>query len=161
MSEKLGKVVSAWQHVAKRSLAQWKMLSTVVLGVVLASAIMSGTIIYYDALREVALRETLSGHTQTDLDIVVKAERGPTNADEYRLVSDAVGDEVDRQVGWLLRDRIRGGKSPTFFLTTPGNEEQAGKDDSRTYFAFVPRLEELSTILPEGRLPRDHHRNHR
>ena len=99
MSEKLGRTISAWQQVTKRSLAQWKMLSTVVLGVVLASAIMSGTIIYYDALREVALRKTLSGHATTDLDIVVKAERGPTDVEEYRRVSDAVGDEVDRQVG--------------------------------------------------------------
>ena len=155
MSESLTKIISAWQLVAKRSLAHWRLLSSVVLGVILASAIMAGTVIYFDALREIALERTLAKYSAIELDILLKTEWGPTNLEEYQKVSGRVEEEVDRKIEWLLRDRYRAGKTGTFFLATPGNEDLAGEDNARTYFAFVPRLEEHTTLLPGGRLPGD------
>ena len=54
------RLISAWQLIGKRSLAHWRVLLSVVLGVLLASSIMSGTIVYFDALRELALDRALS-----------------------------------------------------------------------------------------------------
>ena len=48
----LARVLSAWPMVARRSLANWRLLSSVVIGVVLASTIMAGTVIYFDSLRD-------------------------------------------------------------------------------------------------------------
>ena len=154
MARAVGRLISAWQLVAKRSLAHWRLLSSVVLGVLLASAIMSGTVIYFDALRELALKNTLAKHSDTDLDILIQGRRGPTTYEEYAKVSDAVNREIDESVSWILRDRIRAAKSPTFFLTTPGNEAFAGEDNARSYFAFLPRLLRHATII-SGRLPSD------
>ena len=159
MSGTVRRLISAWQLVAKRSLAHWRLLSSVVLGVLLASAIMSGTVIYFDALRELALKNTLSKHSTTELDILIQGRRGPTSHEEYEKVSNAVNRAVDTRVAWMLRDRIRAGKSPTFFLTTPGNEEFAGEDNSRSYFAFIPRLHEYTTLLPGSRLPQEQRLN--
>ena len=60
------KILSAWPMVIKRSLANWKLLSSVVIGVLLASAIMAGTVIYFDSLKDLALKSELSRHDQAD-----------------------------------------------------------------------------------------------
>ena len=66
------KLLTTWQFVLKRGLANWKLMSSVLLGVLLASAIMSGTVIYFDALRELALRHTINGLTVREIDILAQ-----------------------------------------------------------------------------------------
>ncbi len=151
MVRALGRLISAWQFVAKRSLAHWKLLSSVVLGVVLASAIMSGTVIYFDALRELALRHELNQHTQSELNILMRGQRGPTNRGEFNRVVGVVDGEIEARVEWMVEEQTLAGKTPTLFLTPPGQEELAGTDNARTYFAFVPKLTDEITILPGGR----------
>ena len=72
--------------VAKRSLSHWRLLSTVVIGVLLSSTVMAGTVIYFDALRELALKNSLDQVEPLQLDILLKAERGPTTLEEYGKV---------------------------------------------------------------------------
>ena len=154
MTNVFSRLLSAWQMVVKRSLTHWRLLSAVVVGVVLASAIMAGTVIYFDTLRELALQNALSQHSDRDLDILVKTERGPTTPAEYVKVFNVFTREVNARTGWMLKDRIRAGKSATFFLTVPGNEAAAGSDNARGYFAFLPRLDQHTTVKT-GRSPRD------
>ncbi|HIO64759.1 MAG TPA: hypothetical protein EYN37_11100, partial [Dehalococcoidia bacterium] len=86
MLDILKKILSAWPMVIKRSLANWRLLSSVVVGVLLASAIMAGTVIYFESLRDLALVGELSKHKPEDLDILAKATKGPTTQEEYALV---------------------------------------------------------------------------
>ena len=87
--------VRAWQYVIRRSIAHWKLLSSVMLGVLLASSIMAGTVIYFDALRELALRKTLEQFTPAEIDIVMQGHRGPVNHNQYELVSQIVNEGID------------------------------------------------------------------
>ena len=121
----------------------------------MASAIMAGTVIYYDSLRGLALKNTLSKLTSTETDILVKADRGPTSYKEYEKVAAAMNGAFDAHVAWMLRDSIRGGKTATFFLTPPGDEHLAGKGDARAYFVFLPRLPQHITLLPGSRNPQE------
>ena len=146
-------IIAAWPMAAKRSLAHWRLLSTVVIGVLLSSTVMAGTVIYFDALRELALKNALDAVPDTDLDILLKAERGPTDPEEYQKVLDAAQTEFIGRLGWLFKDVRRSAKTATFYLSRPGNEEFAGNDDARSYFAFNPRLADHITILPGGRSP--------
>ena len=73
----ISKLVAAWPLVAKRSLAHWKVLSSVVAGVLLASVIMASTVIYLDALRDLALTHALNQRTDDQLDILATAEPRP------------------------------------------------------------------------------------
>ena len=139
--------------VAKRSLSHWRLLSTVIIGVLLSSTVMSGTVIYFDALRELALKNSLDRVEDLDLDILIKAERGPTTVEEYQKVADATRYQHEGRLGWLFKDVQRSAKTATFYLTMPGNEENAGKDDARAFFTFNPRLTDNITLLPGGRLP--------
>ncbi|MDA0768894.1 MAG: FtsX-like permease family protein [Chloroflexi bacterium] len=144
--------------IAKRSLAHWRLLSTVIVGVLLASTVMSGTVVYFEALRELALDNTLNGLTTEEIDILVKADRGPTTVEEFQKVSTVVDRQVEGRLAWLLRGQERAARTATFFATEPGNEEEAGEDNARTYFVFMPSLLDNITLLNDdgGRLPVSH-----
>ena len=155
MSSPVDTFASAWQMVAKRLLAHWRSLSSIVLGVLMATAIMSGAVVYFDALKELALKSTLSQYSAAQLDILVRGDRGPTSREEFARVDTVTQGAIDEYLDWMLTDRIAAGKSPTFFLTQPGDENEAGNDNARSYFAFFPRFQEKDryiTIL-EGKLP--------
>ena len=151
----LNNLITTWSFVLKRAMAHWRLLSAVVVGVLLASAIMSGTVIYFNSLKELALDETLDSVPRDDRDIVVKAVRGPTTVLEQQRVENAVTGVVNSHVGWFVGDRIAAGSSATFFRSDVGSEEEAGGDNDRSYFAFVPRLSEFVALVAGGDLPSD------
>ena len=155
MAQLISNVFAAWPMVVRRSLSHWRLLSTVIVGVLLASTIMAGTVIYFEALRQLALKNALNQLTVEEKNILIKADRGPTTVEEYVKVRNLMEGQFQRRLGWMLRDSTRGGRSATFFITTPGNESVAGDDNSRTYFVFSPPLLEHITILPGGRLPNE------
>ena len=148
-------LIAAWPLVAKRSLVHWKVLSSVVAGVLLASAIMASTVIYLDALQDLALRHALNQRTDDQLDILATAELGSLSSDVYEKATTVATSQFDQQLGWLIRDSVSAVKTGTFYLTSPGEEEQAGNDDNRAYFAFAPRLLQYTTLLAGGSMPRD------
>ena len=149
----LARMLSALPLVIKRSLAGWRLLSSVVIGVLLASAVMSGTVVYFDSLRELALRAELAKYDPMDLNVLVKTTKGPTNTDEYAGVRRIVEGEYESGIGWLLADSLRGGRSATFFMTAPGSEADAGADNARGYFQFLENAESHIRILPGGNQP--------
>ena len=147
------RILSAWPMVLKRSLANWRLLSSVVVGVVLASAIMAGTVIYFDSLRDIALDAALADREPLDLDIFAKVTRGPTTPNSYSIARNYVEGVYRESVGWFIEDTLHGGRSATFFLTLSGEETEAGGDNARSYFLFLPEIEDKITILPGGRMP--------
>ena len=151
----LSRLVAAWPQVARRALANWRLMSTVVVGVLLASAIMAGSVIYFDALRELALRNVLNDLTVNETNILVKSDRGPTTYAERDKVVSATEREIEARVAWLLRDSAVGVKTSTFFLSAVGREAEADTDSPRAYFGHLPRLYEYATLQPGGRAPGD------
>jgi ABC-type lipoprotein release transport system permease subunit len=140
--------------VIKRSLANWRLLSSVVIGVLLASAIMAGTVIYFDSLRDLALESELSKHAEADLDVIINANKGPTTPENYALVKRRVDREFDNRLTGLSRNISRGGRTSTFFATKPGQEDQAGNDTFRSYFVFLEGADQAITIV-DGVNPRE------
>ncbi|MCH7907950.1 MAG: hypothetical protein IIB26_11030, partial [Chloroflexi bacterium] len=59
--------------IARRSVAHIRLLTAVIAGVVIAVAIMAATFIYFDSLRNLALRHALDRQTQSSLDVVMQA----------------------------------------------------------------------------------------
>ena len=145
-------IIATWQLVAKRALAHWRLLSYVVIGVVLASAILSGTIIYFEALRELALENSLQRRTTEQLNITVRASRGPTNNEEYGKITSVVVPLANRHVSWMVRDSVPAGRTPTFYLGQVGSEDTAKGGLDRTFFAFIDDLDERVPLI-EGAPP--------
>ena len=149
------RIIVAWPQIVRRTLANWQLMSTVVVGVLLASSIMAGTIIYFDALRELALNNSLAQLSVNDTNILIKSDRGPTTYDERDKVVRETEREIQNRVSWMLRDGTTGVKTATFFLTVVGHEASAGTDSPRTFFGNLPRLLDHATIEPGGRAPGD------
>ena len=140
--------------VGRRSMAHWKMLAYVLVGVVLACTILAGMVVYFDALRELALKNSLAHRSSTDLDIQIRVSRGPTSAEEYGKVLPVVEQRIVNHAQWMLQDQIAGGKSPTFSLVNSGNEEAAWEGTDRAFFTFVSKLNNHVAIT-DGRAPGD------
>ena len=148
-------LVAAWPLVARRSLVHWKLLSSVVAGVLLASAIMASAVIYLDALRDLALTHSLNQRTDDQLDILATSELRLSSEADFGNATAVATRQFDQQLGWLISGHVSAVKTATFYLASPGAEEIAGADDRRAYFAFAPRLRQYTTLLPGGRAPRD------
>ncbi|MCY4653540.1 MAG: hypothetical protein OXC95_10300, partial [Dehalococcoidia bacterium] len=157
MTGLFSRIVTAWPQIVRRTAANWQLMSSVIVGVLLASSIMAGTVIYFDALRELALKNALSKLTVNDTNIVLKSDRGPTTyAERDKVVQETEG-EIGARVAWMLRDSATGVKSATFFLSEVGREATADTDGPRTFFGHLPDLLDHATIEPGGRPSGDLH----
>ena len=76
--------ISAWPLAVKSGFANRRLLSSVVIGVLLASAVTSGTVIYFDSLRELALGAELANYDALDLNVLVKTTKGPITERKMR-----------------------------------------------------------------------------
>ena len=151
----LNRFLSTWQLVGRRILAHWRLLSPVVVGVLLASAMMAGTVLYFDSLRDLALQFTLGKLAETDVNVILITEKGPTNVNEYETVSSILVERMEPLVGWTAQSVERTGKSAVFAVVSP--EQLDGPSpwdgDGRANFIFVTNLEGGAAILPGGRMP--------
>ena len=107
------------QLIVKRTLAHWRLLSAVVIGVVLASTIMASSVIFFDALRDVALQRALSTHEASELDVLVEAGQVPTNAETHATIVDAMSGSIVSRFEPFLDDREFALKTWTFFVDLP------------------------------------------
>ena len=152
---RLTQLLSTWQLVGRRILAHWRLLSPVVVGVLLASAMMAGTVLYFDSLRDLALQFTLDKLPEADVNVILVTEKGPTNADEYEAVSSILVERMDPLVGWTARRVGRTGKSAVFAVAPPdqADDPSVWDGDGRANFIFVTGLGGDAAILPGGRMP--------
>ncbi len=155
MRIRLTHFLSIWQLVARRSLAHWRLLSPVIVGVLLSSAMMAGTVLYFDSLRDLALKFTLDKLPETDVNVILVAEKGPTTREQYDAVSTIVDRRMEPLLGWAARSIERTGKSSVFAVASP--EQLDGPSpwdgDRRANFIFFTDLGNDASLLPGGRMP--------
>jgi ABC-type lipoprotein release transport system permease subunit len=107
------------QLIVKRTLAHWRLLSAVVVGVVLASTIMASSVIFFDALRDVALQRALAQHEPSDIDVLVEAGQVPTNPETHATIVDAMNGTIVRRFEPFLDGQEFAFKTWTFFVDLP------------------------------------------
>ena len=145
MRQVISAIIAAWPMVAKRSLSHWRLLSTVIIGVLLSSTVMSGTVIYFDALRELALKNSLDRVEDLDLDILIKAERGPTTVEEYQKVADAT--RYQHEGRWAGCSRMCSAAQRPQLSTSPCRAMKRTRAKT-TPAHFLPSTRDLRTISP-------------
>jgi ABC-type lipoprotein release transport system permease subunit len=110
---------NSFQLIVKRTLAHWRLLSAVVVGVVLASTIMASSVIFFDALRDVALQRALATHEQSEIDVLVEAGQVPTNPETHAVIVDAMNGTIVRRFSPFLDQNEFALKTWTFFVDLP------------------------------------------
>lgn len=139
--------------VAQRSLANWRLLATVIFGMVLAAALMSSVILYSDAVRDLGLSFTLRQQEPLDLDLKVVSNTQPGEPEIYNERRDATISLLRRYAGSLIEEIGLFGRSSTFFLAEPGVPIDYDDDlRARAHFLFFSDVEPHVTLI-EGAAP--------
>ena len=137
--------------VAQRSLANWRLLATVIFGMVLASALMSSVILYSDAVRDLGLSFTLRQQDPLDLDLKVVSNSQPGEPEIYQERRDTTLTLLRRYAGSLIEDTGLYARSSTFFLAEPGVPVDYEDDlRARAHFLFFSDVGEHVTLVAGG-----------
>ena len=143
----MNKLVRAWIMGSKRSLSQWKLLTSVVLGVILACTIISSSSIYLDSLEEIALNLAIDGDTAQEHDLILQAKAGPVSQSQNSLLNKTVSDALFSEIGNLEKNRFTAIKSSTFFVTNPESKGNFGGNRNRGYFVSLPSINNHINII--------------
>ena len=83
----------------KRTIANWRLLSAVIIGSILAGTIMSATVVYFESLRDIALQKELADQHPADLDILIEADQTPVNVDTHAELTSSMESLMLARVG--------------------------------------------------------------
>jgi ABC-type antimicrobial peptide transport system permease subunit len=152
----MGGFLSVIPIVVRRIRANARLLLAVVIGAVLAAAIMSTTEIYTDAIRDLGLKYALNERGQDAVNYTLRSTSQASTADVFQRNQTFIQNAADNYLGGIRKgDFTWIGRSATFYPTAPGqpfDEEDSGRP--RSHFNFVAGLEEHIDVV-EGRLPDD------
>jgi len=137
--------------VLRRSLANRRLLATVIVGVVMSAALMSSVILYSDAIRDLGLRYALrtSDPLERNARVLASGRPGVSDYATRRATIDAI---VRQHLGLALDEIVHYGRSATFYLAQPGQPFPQTDDRPRAHFQFADRPE-TEIDLVEGRQP--------
>ena len=108
-------LLSAWQIVIKRSLANWRLLSTVLVGVIVAVALLSSAPLYSNAINDLGLKHTLENRVIELIDLQVYAPNYYVDQEEYAEATALIEQQVSRNIRSVIRQDETWIKSQTFY----------------------------------------------
>ena len=137
----------------RRLHGNWRLLTSVVVGTVVAGAMLASTVIYADAIRDLGLSFALAQPAPEALDVRVTQSNiaigGGLYGESRARIDDAVGDVLGPTRGGVVRQVT----SATFYPTAPGAEPDLG-DNARPRANLLARTALADHVrLAAGRLP--------
>lgn len=132
------------QLILKRTLANWRLLSAVIIGSVLAGAIMSASVVYFESLRDIALQKELADERPEDLDILMEVDQLPINPTTHAEVLDTMSSIFLGAIGKFTSDYERAMRTWTFFVDEPPEYVLMGQCPCR------PTVAEPDAMSPLG-----------
>ena len=149
----MGGFLSVIPMVSRRVRANARLLFAVVIGAVLAAAIMSTTAIYTDAIRDLGLKFALKDRGQNAIDYRLGSSSQSSHPDIYQKNQAFIQDAVDANLGHIVKGTPTSiGRSSTFFPTEPGGTVPEDQGRPRAHFNFVSGVEDHIDVV-DGRLP--------
>lgn len=139
--------LSAWQIVVRRSLANWRLLSTVVVGAVIAVALLSSTPLYSNAINDLGLKHALRNETIELLDLDVYAPNYFVTRQEYDTAQALVSQQESQSIKSVVRQEERWIKSQTFYAYYTDRPTPGGADQPTGHFQVFTNLEKHIKVL--------------
>ncbi|MBM3139101.1 MAG: ABC transporter permease [Chloroflexi bacterium] len=121
----------------RRMAGNWRLLTSVVIGTLVAAAIISATAIYADAIRDLGLQFALRQRPVIHLDVRVDQSNVNVGADTYQASRARVDRAVDAAIGGVSGGLVREARSATFFPAPAGrraNLADPERDRANLYF---------------------------
>ncbi|MQA00563.1 MAG: FtsX-like permease family protein [Dehalococcoidia bacterium] len=110
----------------RRMLGNWRLLSSVVVGTLVAAAIISATAIYADAIRDLGLQFALEQRPESELDVLVTQSNVTVGSTAYQQSQARIDRTLAGSLGSASAGLIRQGTTSTFFATAPGEPVDRG-----------------------------------
>ena len=129
---------NSFQLIVKRTLAHWRLLSAVVVGVVLAATIMASSVIFFDALRDVALQRALAVHEPAAIDVIVEVGQVPTNPETHDEMINAMNHSLVNRFSSFLDQQEFSIKTWTFFVDLPPERVLPQDCSCQTAIRIIP-----------------------
>ncbi len=137
----------------RRMRGNWRLLLSVVIGTVVASAVLSSTAIYADAIRDLGLDFAIAQETPADLDVGVSQSIVGVDRVEYQQSRSRIDGAVAAALGPASAGSVVMGSSATLFPSEPGEPFPAARDRPRAFLRFRTGLEEHVEVV-SGVFPR-------
>src|SRR5512139_233630 len=139
--------------VFQRSVGHWRVLSTLIVGIVLSAALMACVVLYSDAIRDLGLKHALTSQPARALDFEVSGSAPSLLSTDYPQRKSAVDQLLRAHGGGMLNKVIHYGRSETFFLAPTG--QPLPTDDEKLSRANIQFQDDLAahTRIVEGRVP--------
>ena len=147
----MGSFGAVVRMVGRRGLGHWRLLLTLITGVVLSAGLMASVFLYSDAIRDLGLRHALETKPAVALDIRIRtsARATPTDFDNRRQAVDAL---LHAYANDITRQIVHSGTSATFFLTPPGDPVPVPETRPRAQLQFQEGFADHTRIV-DGRAP--------
>ena len=149
----MARLFNALQLVMRRSKANWRLLSSIVIGVVVAVAILSSTPLYSNALNDLGLRHALAQQQAPMLDLDVYSPSNPIDQIEFDKNTAFINQQTDAYVGNLVHQREEFVLSQGFNAMVAGQIIPTDSTRPRGYFQSYTNLEKHVKLV-EGRFPK-------
>lgn len=114
----------------RRMRGNWRLLSSVVVGTIVAATVLSSTAIYADAIRDLGLDFAFEASEREELDVRITQGNVSIRPDSYEASRQRMEAAVAASLRSSLDEVIRQGSSATFFPSGPGAAFDA-EDDGR------------------------------
>ena len=146
ISSRRAGVVALPRLVFRRALSEKTFVGLRFIGLTIAVAVSAGVFIYLDAIGQSALSQSLSGHRQHDLDVVVRARNDSISQATHRRLVEIVNNTRSGELSNVLAPPLVAAKSVTLIF----DEDTVAWSNARTFLGFVDGIEEVATISEGG-----------
>ncbi|MGE3961480.1 MAG: FtsX-like permease family protein [Dehalococcoidia bacterium] len=137
----------------RRMRRNWKLLSSVATGTLVAAAILSATAIYSDAIRDLGLKHAIEQRDLRELDLRITQSNAPLNPAAYEATRERQSSAVEELGRGALQPAARQGMSATFYPTAPGVSPDLGDSGrDRANVLFRTDLDQHIEVI-EGVFP--------
>ena len=126
----------------RRMLGNWRLLSRVVVGTIVAAAILSATAIYSDAIRDLGLDFALEERPLTALDVKVLQSNINVEGQAYQRSRTRGDSAVAAALGAASGGQVSSASSATHFPTVPGAPVSEDADRPRSNLRFRSDFEQ-------------------
>ncbi len=149
---------SIWQIVAKRSITNWRLLSTILIGIIVAVALLSSAPLYANAINDLGLKNSLQSRAIELLDLQVYAPNYFIIYDEYISATDLITRQVSKNLRQIVRQEETWIQTQTFDAFYTDRPTPRGPFQPTGYFHVFSNLDQHINII-DGKLAQSPHPN--
>ncbi len=141
---------SEWHLILRRSLANWHLLSTLMVGVLVAVALLSSIPFYSNAINDLGLHRALRERPIELLDLEVYVPPDLVNYQNYHDSGEYINKQVSRNIRSVIRQEETWIKSQSYFAGWVGRPIPTGAMRPTGHFHVFSNLEKHITLV-EGK----------